>query len=133
MAKEKSSRKWLEIYAQQCERCAVCWHPKYATGRRLELHHIVGRRGRDPHHHRNLIMVCNECHYGYHSGGSKSLTLGNILQAKQEEDGEVDIAFLAGLMGRVGLREDPTPLPDWVHEERARAHRSPLYGDKEAK
>jgi dolichyl-phosphate-mannose--protein O-mannosyl transferase len=63
-------------------------------------------------------MVCNECHYGYHSGGSKSLTLGQILQAKEDEDGEVDIPFLASLMGRVGLREDKKPLPDWAIQER---------------
>ena len=131
MAKSKPCRKWLEVYAIQCERCAVCWHPKYATGRRLELHHIVGRRGKEPHHHRNLIMVCNECHYGYHSGGQKSLTLGHILQAKLEEDGEVDIPFLAKLMGRVGLREDPTSLPDWVLAERSKAQKSPLGQFKE--
>jgi hypothetical protein len=63
-------------------------------------------------------MVCNECHYGYHSGGQKSLSLGQILRAKEDEDGEVDIPFLAKLMGRVGLREDPTDLPQWALEER---------------
>lgn len=126
MAKSKADRKWLEVYAIQSERCAVCWHPKYAKGKRLELHHIVGRRGKDPHHHRNLLMVCNECHAAYHSGGSQPLTLGHILQAKLEEDGEVDVPFLASLMGRVGLREDPTPLPDWVQEARAKAYKSPL-------
>jgi hypothetical protein len=130
--KAKADKKWLEVYALQCERCAVCYHPKYGKGKRLELHHIVGRRGKDPHHHRNLIMVCSECHYAYHSGGERSLSLGHILQAKLEEDGEVDIPFLAKLMGRVGLREDPMPLPDWVAEERARAHRSPLTSRKES-
>jgi hypothetical protein len=44
--------------------------------------------------------------------------LGQILQAKAEEDGEVDIPFLASLCGKVGLREDPAPLPDWAIEER---------------
>lgn len=63
-------------------------------------------------------MVCDECHHGYHSGGAKTLSLGHILQAKLEEDGEVDLEFLAKLMGRKGLREDPTPLPDWVLKER---------------
>jgi len=117
MSKEKD-RKWLELYAIQSERCAVCYWRKYRPGRRCELHHIVGRRGRDPHHHRNLILVCADCHYGYHSGGQKSLSLGHILQAKLEEDGEVDIPFLARLMGKVGLKEDPMPLPEWVIEER---------------
>jgi hypothetical protein len=119
MSKQKErNRANLEVYAQQSIRCAVCYWRKFRPGRRCELHHIVGRRGKDPHHHRNLILVCNECHYGYHSGGSKSLTLGQILQAKEDEDGEVDIGFLASLMGRVGLREDKCPLPDWAHRER---------------
>jgi hypothetical protein len=63
-------------------------------------------------------MVCDECHYGYHSGGAKSLSLGQILQAKEDEDGEVDITFLAKLMGRVGLKEGPSPLPQWATDER---------------
>lgn len=84
----------------------------------MELHHIVGRRGIDYHHPRNLICVCDECHLGYHSGGQKTLNLGHILRAKEDEDGEVDLEFLAGLMRRVGLREDPQPLPRWVLEER---------------
>lgn len=111
-------RQQLEAYAFQSERCAVCWWRKYRPGRRLEIHHIVGRRGQDCHHHRNLVLVCNECHTGFHAGGSKSLDLGHILRAKEDEDGEVDIPFLAKLMGRVGLREDPKDLPDWALEER---------------
>lgn len=116
--KKNRSRQQLEVYAQQCCRCAVCWWRKGRAGRRLELHHIVGRRGIDYHHPRNLICVCCECHLGYHSGGQKSLSLGQILQAKEDEDGEVDLVFLAGLMRRVGLREDPSPLPEWVLKER---------------
>jgi hypothetical protein len=119
MSKKKDrNRSNLEVYAFNSVRCAVCWWRKFRPGKRCELHHIVGRRGHDPHHHRNLIMVCNECHYGYHSGGQKSLSLGQILRAKEDEDGEVDIPFLAKLMGRVGLREDPTDLPQWALEER---------------
>jgi hypothetical protein len=120
-SRSKPDRKWLEAYAFQSERCAVCWWRKYRPGKRCELHHIVGRRGRDPHHHRNLILVCEECHRAYHAGISgKPLTLGHILKAKEEEDGEVDLEFLAGLKGRAGLKEDPTELPEWVHEERRR-------------
>jgi len=112
----------MACYAQLCERCAVCWHPKWKiTGvKRCELHHIVGRRGRSPHNHRNLLMVCSECHYGYHSGGQRSLTLGQILQAKLEEDDDLDLPFLASLCGKKGLREDPQPLPQWAIDERAR-------------
>lgn len=86
----------------------------------MELHHIVGRRGLAHHHPRNLILVCDQCHYGYHSGGAKSLDLGHILKAKHDEDGEVDLKFLASLMGRVGLREDPKPFPGWVNIERTK-------------
>ena len=46
------------------------------------------------------------------------MTLGQILRAKEDEDGEVDIPFLAKLMGRVGLKEDPLPLPSWAIDER---------------
>jgi len=37
-----------------------------------------------------------------------------------EEDGEemFDLAFLAKLLRRAGLKEDPKPLPQWVLEER---------------
>lgn len=121
MARKKLTEKEkqnLEVYAFNSTRCAVCWWRKYRPGRWCELHHIVGRRGRDPHHHRNLILVCNECHYGYHSGGKKALSLGQILQAKCDEDGEVDVEFLAKLMGRRGLREDLNPLPAWALAER---------------
>lgn len=116
--KKERARRQLEVYAQQSCRCAVCWWRRGRPGRRLELHHIVGRRGIDCHHPRNLILVCDQCHFGYHSGGAKSLGLGHILQAKEDEDGEVDLAFLAKLMNRAGLREDPTALPEWALKER---------------
>jgi hypothetical protein len=37
-----------------------------------------------------------------------------------EEDGEemFDLEFLAKLLRRAGLKEDPKPLPQWVLEER---------------
>jgi hypothetical protein len=118
---EKLKRRIGE-YVFQCERCAVCWATKFAKGVRHEVHHIVGRWGGDRcHDHRNLILVCEECHRAYHAGISgRPLTLGHILKAKEEEDGEVDLEFLAGLKGRAGLKEDPTELPEWVHEERRR-------------
>lgn len=116
--KRERLRQHLEVYALQSVRCAVCWFRKYRPGRRMELHHIVGRRGLDCHHHRNLILLCRDCHEGYHSGGQRSLELGQILQAKHDEDGEVDIPFLAKLMGKVGLRQDPMPLPEWALKER---------------
>lgn len=113
----------LEAYAFLAERCAICFWPKYVKGWRRDccLHHLVGRRGLDCHDHRNLLMVCTTCHEIYHGQASvkgKDLTLGHMLEAKRQEDGEVDIPFLAKLMRRVGLREDPMPLPGWVLRER---------------
>lgn len=46
------------------------------------------------------------------------MTIGQILRAKEDEDGELDLPFLAKLIGRVGLREDPTDLPQWALDER---------------
>jgi hypothetical protein len=42
-----------------------------------------------------------------------------ILLCKKQEDGEVDLDFLAKLRGRKALKEDPaTELPQWIIEER---------------
>jgi hypothetical protein len=70
-----------------------------------------------------LLPICEECHALYHSGGSRPLSLGHILTAKLEEDGELDIPFLCSLMRRHGLREDPLPMPPWVHDERSENER----------
>jgi hypothetical protein len=45
-----------------------------------------------------------------------------MLEAKRQEDGDemLDLRFLAKLLGRVGLKEDPKPLPQWVLLERAK-------------
>ncbi len=110
--------KQLEEYALSHDRCAVCWWRKYRPGRRLEIHHIQGRRGTDPHDHRNLILLCDLDHFGFHSGGQRTIDLAHILTAKAEEDGEVDVAFLAGLRRRKALPCDPAPLPEWALEER---------------
>ena len=104
-------------YAAAHDRCAVCYSRGQSWNDKLEIHHIQGRykHGEDE---RNYLCVCRSCHTGYHSGGGCSLSLGHILQAKLEADGEVDVEFLAGLRGRVGLREDPCPLPLWAEEAR---------------
>ena len=47
----------------------------------------------------------------------RSLELGHVLTAKEEEDGHVDLVFLAGLRNRVSPKQDPMPLPDWVHDK----------------
>ncbi len=115
----ESLKRRIGEYVFLCERCAVCWLRKFSPGSTHEVHHIVGRRGGERCHDvRNLLLVCRDCHFGFHSGGKRSLTLGHILSAKLQEDGEVDVEFLAGLMGRKGLKDDPTPLPEWVEVER---------------
>ncbi len=108
----------LAQYAESHNRCAVCWWRKYRPGRRMELHHIQGRRGPTPHDPRGLILLCADCHYGFHSGGSRSLDVCQIMQAKREEDGAVDIEYLASMRGRKGMPCDPQPLPEWAMQER---------------
>ena len=63
-------------------------------------------------------MLCARDHDRYHSDLQVPLSLGQILQAKQDEDGEVDLVFLSSLLGRRGLRESLLPLPGWAIEER---------------
>jgi hypothetical protein len=84
----------------------------------MELHHIQGRRGENYHDHRNLVMLCNECHFGFHSGGKKNLDICQIMTAKDEEDGTLDEQYLASLRHKVGMPCDPQPLPEWAIQER---------------
>lgn len=110
--------KELAAYAESHDRCAVCHWRKYRPGRRMELHHIQGRRGKTPHDPRGLIMLCDQCHYGFHSGGKKTLDMSAILGAKEEEDGEVDLEYLAAMRRRKSLACDPGPVPGWAAKER---------------
>ena len=108
----------LEEYRLTHDRCAVCHSRGESWNDKLEIHHIVGRYKKElGHDERNLLVLCRDCHYGYHSGGGCSLTLGHVLQAKSEL-GELDCAFLASLKNRVGLSHDPEPLPLWAEEAR---------------
>lgn len=122
MAKSRTgiaaARKLMASYAEAHDRCAVCWWRKFRPGKRLELHHIAHRNGANPHDHRNLILLCADDHYGYHSGGKRNLTLGQILTAKRDEDGDVDVVFLASLRRRKSLSADLEPLPEWALQER---------------
>lgn len=127
MPSKKSDRihRQLEAYALMSERCAVCYFPRHAKAYRREaqLHHLVGRRGGlDAHDHRNLICVCARCHEDYHQGNSeRPLTLGMMLEVKRQEDGDemFDLPFLAKLLHRSALKEDPSPeLPQWIVSER---------------
>jgi len=118
-AKSKADRESLSLYRETHDRCAVC-HAKAKPWRKLSVHHIMGRVGKECHDPRNLLVVCEDtCHDGIHRNSvGCSLSLGHVLAAKEEEDGSVDVKFLASLRGRVGLREDPKPLPLWAMDAR---------------
>ena len=112
----------LADYHASHDRCGICYakeNPARGQLGRLELHHICGR-GREEHHcEKNYLLVCNECHNSIHSVATgRSLELGHVLTAKEEEDNCVDLVFLAGLRNRTCLRQDPMPLPEWVEIER---------------
>ena len=82
--------------------------------RHKETHTVVREGPKTP---RNLLVLCHDtCHWIYHSGSQSMdpLTLGHLLEAKQDADGFADVEFLASLKHRVGLPEDPKPLPQWA-------------------
>ena len=113
--RDKNDTRLLE-YRMAHDQCAVCYSRGKSWNDKLEIHHIVGRY-RDYDDERNLLVLCRDCHTGYHSGGSCSLSLGHILQAKHELL-ELDLAFLASLRARAALSEDCEPLPKWAEQAR---------------
>ena len=122
MARKAQDKKLLHEYAESHDRCAICHFRKYRPGRHMELHHVVGRYGKAPHDHRNLIMLCNTCHWAIHNivpPPFDGLSNSHILSAKQEEDGEVDLEFLASCRRRKHLGYDPEPIPQAYLDERA--------------
>lgn len=117
----EEARSLLSEYAESHHRCAVCHYRKHRPGRRMELHHIVGRRGPSPHDHRGLIMLCNTCHWAVHNKVPPpfdGLGPARILTAKEEEDGEVDLEYLASCRRRKHLGFDPEPIPEAYLNER---------------
>jgi hypothetical protein len=87
----------------------------------MELHHLVGRYGKEHNEHRNLIMLCNICHWSFHNlvpPPFDTLKAGHLLTAKLEEDGEVDTEFLAGLRRRKHLGYEPEEIPKPYLDER---------------
>lgn len=112
----RTSSEKLQEYRLLHDQCAVCHSRGKSWNDKLEIHHIVGRY-RDYNDERNLMVLCRDCHYGFHSGGSCSLSLGQVLQAKSEL-GELDMAFLASLRNRAALPEDCQSLPLWAEESR---------------
>ena len=116
MPKKRAKDMRLEEYRLWHTRCAVCHSRGESWNDKLEIHHIVGRY-RDYNDERNLVVLCRDCHHGVHSGGSCSLSLGHILQAKHELL-ELDMAFLASLRARAALSEDCETLPEWANQAR---------------
>ena len=121
---DEPSRYDTIAYRDSRMRCALCYDEGLSPYNPLEVHHIMGRfKGKNCDDHRNLLTCCRNCHTRYHSGGSFSLSLGHMLTAKREEDGDggrdgLDIEFLASLRNRKGLKEDPLPLPEFILNER---------------
>lgn len=74
--------------------CQLCPIIRGGGSPAVEVHHILGRTGRDCHDRRNLLSVCRACHdhVGRHNGG-KALSL----LAKMESEGAVDLDFLSEL------------------------------------
>lgn len=127
MARKAQDKKLLQEYAESHDRCAICHFRKYRPGRHMELHHVVGRYGKTPHDHRNLILLCNTCHWAIHNlvpPPFDGLSNSHILTAKQEEDGEVDLEFLASCRRRKHLGYDPEPIPQAYLDERVHNHGS---------
>lgn len=115
--KEELAEPWPQYLALH-PRCSVCWWPKDRPGRWLERHHIQGRRRTGVHDIRNSTVLCNECHGGFHRGGSRSLELGHVLEAKLQECGSVDLEYLAWLRGKARTSLGLAPLPEWAAQER---------------
>ena len=92
--------------------------------RRMEIHHLVGGRGRK-HDRRNLLSLCQNCHEVLHLGpkltGLPDLNKGILLTCKQETDPEFyDPVFLASLLHKKWLGYDPEPVPEWYLQQRER-------------
>lgn len=94
MVKPIKGREALSYYRWSHDRCAVCHRElneirdEYPPS--FEIHHIIhGCSGRSDEWD-NLLMVCPRCHRAIHDGeqkGMPSLTMENVLWAKEKEDG----------------------------------------------
>jgi hypothetical protein len=124
MTLSKADRLLFQEFAALFRSCAVCWWPESDQRRRMEIHHLVGGRGRK-HDRRNLLSTCSNCHSVAHSGstvtGLPDITKGMLLTAKQEADPEhYDPEFLASLLGKKHLGYDPEPLAEDYLSQRQR-------------
>lgn len=116
--REVAGQNDLRQYRESHFRCCVCHWPERRPGRRLEVHHVQGRRRTGRFDPRNLCLLCNIDHDGFHRGGKRHLTLGQVLQAKHDEDGVVDLNYLAWLRGKASTALELQPLPPWALAER---------------
>lgn len=134
MPLSKADKLLFQEFAALFRSCAVCWWPESDMRRRMEIHHIIGGRGRK-HDRRNLLSTCSNCHAVFHSGskltGLPPLSKGTLLAAKQEADPEYyDPVYLASLLGKKHLGYEPEPVPEEYQAERQRnvrgwSHRNP--------
>lgn len=127
LAAKAEAKRLLSSYAEEHDRCAICHFRKYRPGRHMEIHHIVGRFGKTPHDHRGLIMLCNTCHWAVHNHVPPpfdGLGPAHVLTAKAEEDGEVDLEYLASCRRKKHLGFDPEPIPAAYLEERVENERA---------
>jgi len=108
-------------YRQSHNRCAVCHWPDGRWGRWLELHHIVGGRGRK-HVPYNMVMLCSRCHRALHDkiADHPEIPKGAILTAKKGEDGKVKPEQLAALQGKKALSYEPESIPEFYMNERTK-------------
>lgn len=100
----------LSEFAATWAHCWLC-----DAQRDLEIHHICGRRGRDPHDPRNLFRICSHCHRLYHDGSrtERYIAIEHILYAKRSVDpSNYDPSYLAEIRGRKHLGVEPV-MPDW--------------------
>ena len=113
-------------------RCAVCYWPDTKRGRRLELHHIVGGAGRkDLSDGTNWICLCDRCHRAVHDKVPEygEIPKGAILEAKEQEDGFVDIDKLASLKHRKALPYDQCDIPEkFLADRRDNLRHTPTWG-----
>lgn len=100
-------------------RCAICHWPSNRRGRWMELHHIIGGRGRK-NIEANYLACCARCHRAIHDNLADygTISKGAVLTAKQEEDGFVDVDRLAGLLRRKSLAYGLEPIPEKFLEDR---------------
>lgn len=134
MALTNKDKLLFQEFAALFRSCAVCGWPESDMRRRMEIHHLIGGRGRK-HDRRQLLTLCAVCHQTAHSGsrltGRPDINKRILLGVKQECDPEYyDPVYLASLLGKKHLGYEPEPVPEEYQAERQRnvrgwSHRNP--------